>query len=196
MGSGECCGEGLPGSRWASHDERDDQRLGLDQPGVADARRLEVVADGLPLFGGAQLAVDATLVSALRSDGTARRRADQIDGVALMDARRRKERTYPELVGHNRRARLVVLAVEVGGRWSQDLKHFVSQLARAKARGDAQSRCGASGGVPSWLVPWPGLLHRRCLSCRVLWALTATLLPHRMWSSAGSLVWHSERAGF
>ena len=65
-------------------------------------------------------------MSALRSDGTARRRADQIDGVALMDARRQKERTYPELAGHNRRARLVVLAVEVGGRWSQELKYFVS----------------------------------------------------------------------
>ena len=29
-----------------------------------DNRRLEVVADGLPLFGGAQLAIDTTLVSA------------------------------------------------------------------------------------------------------------------------------------
>ena len=35
-----------------------------------DNRRLEVVADGLPLFGGAQLAIDTTLVSALRRDGT------------------------------------------------------------------------------------------------------------------------------
>ena len=32
-----------------------------------------------------------------------------------MEARRRKERTYPELMGRNRRARLVVLGVEVGG---------------------------------------------------------------------------------
>ena len=37
-------------------------------PGV-DGRRLEVVAEGLSLFGGAQLAIDATLVSALRGDG-------------------------------------------------------------------------------------------------------------------------------
>ena len=36
-----------------------------------DGRRLEVVADGLPLFGGAQLAIDATLVSAIKRDGTA-----------------------------------------------------------------------------------------------------------------------------
>ena len=32
-----------------------------------DGRRLEVVADGLPLFGDDQLAVDTTLVSALRA---------------------------------------------------------------------------------------------------------------------------------
>ena len=44
---------------------------------VNDARRLEVVVDGLPLHGGAQLAVDTTLVSALYCDGTARRGAAQ-----------------------------------------------------------------------------------------------------------------------
>ena len=32
---------------------------------VTDSRKLEVVADGLPLFGGAELAIDTTLVSAL-----------------------------------------------------------------------------------------------------------------------------------
>ena len=39
-----------------------------------DARRLEVVVDGLELFNGAQLAVDTTLVSALRADGTVSRK--------------------------------------------------------------------------------------------------------------------------
>ena len=34
-----------------------------------DGRRLEVVADGLPLFHGAQLAIDTTLVSPLSRDG-------------------------------------------------------------------------------------------------------------------------------
>ena len=37
-----------------------------------DARRLEVVADGLTLWRGAQLAIDTTLVSPLRRDGSAR----------------------------------------------------------------------------------------------------------------------------
>ena len=43
--------------------------LDLALPDVADGRRLEVVADGLPLFGGAQLVIDTTLVCALRKDG-------------------------------------------------------------------------------------------------------------------------------
>ena len=38
-----------------------------------DGRRLEVVADGLPLHGGAQLAIDTTMVSPLHSNGVARR---------------------------------------------------------------------------------------------------------------------------
>ena len=72
--------------------------LDLLAPQALDGRRLEVVAEGLPLFGGMQLAIDATLVSPLHCDGTARPGAAHIDGVALQVARRRKERTYPELV--------------------------------------------------------------------------------------------------
>ena len=41
------------------------------------------------------------------------------NGAALVDARRRKERSYPELSGEGGRARLVVLAAEVGGRWDE-----------------------------------------------------------------------------
>ena len=98
--------------------------MDLAAPNPADGRRLEIVADGLPLFGGAQLAIDTTLVSTLHCDGSARPGSAHNDGAALVVARRRKERTYPELVGRRGRARLVVLAGEVG----------VSQLARAKAR--------------------------------------------------------------
>ena len=85
---------------------------------VLDGRRLEVVADGLTLFRGAQVAIDTTVVSPLHRDGTASRRAADVDGAALEAARRRKERTYPGLSGDGGRARLVVLAVEVEGRWS------------------------------------------------------------------------------
>ena len=40
-------------------------------------------------------------------------------------ARRRKERTYPELIG-SRRWRLVVLGIETGGRWSEKISLFNS----------------------------------------------------------------------
>ena len=48
-----------------------------------DGRRLEVVVDGVPRFGGAQLAVDTTFVSTLHGDGSARRRVDE-DGSLLV----------------------------------------------------------------------------------------------------------------
>ena len=79
-----------------------------------DGRRLEIIADGIPLWRGAQLAIDTTLVPSIRADGTARRHAAHRDGVALEEARRTKERKYPELVGNGGRARLVVVAAEVG----------------------------------------------------------------------------------
>ena len=59
--------------------------------GNADARKLEIVAEGLSLFGGVQLALDATLVSAHHGDGTPIRKADTCNGVALKNARKRKE---------------------------------------------------------------------------------------------------------
>ena len=77
---------------------------------LEDARRLEVVVDGLPLHGGAQLAGRTTLVSALHGDGGSRRGASDRDGVALMAAQKRKEQSYPEFLGARCRARLVVLA--------------------------------------------------------------------------------------
>ena len=94
--------------------------LDVDLKDPGDARRLEVVVDGLTLHGGSQHAVDTTLVSQ-REQGLAR----GMEWHSLIAARRRKERRYPELVRRRSRARLVVLAVEVGGR---------SLLAKAKAR--------------------------------------------------------------
>ena len=90
--------------------------MDLTEPNRLDGRRLEVVADGLPLHGGAQLAIDTTMVLPLHSDGTPRRGTADTNGKALEMARRRKERTFPELAGEGGRARLVVLGAEVGGR--------------------------------------------------------------------------------
>ena len=62
---------------------------------LEEARRLEVVVDGLPLHGGAQLAVDTTLVSVLHVD----QGGALLDGVALLAARKRKEQICPEFPG-------------------------------------------------------------------------------------------------
>ena len=96
--------------------------------------------DGLPLFHGAQLAVDATMVSTETQSAI-------VDGAALARARQRKEATYPVLAG-----RFVapvwscwLLKWEEGGqRRCQDFL--------PKVRGAALDRRGCGAGVVSWLA--------------------------------------------
>ena len=85
------------------------------------------MADGLPLFNGAQLAFDTTLVFPFRADGLPWCQCVHVDGAALAQ---NKQRIDPEPSGNHGRARLVVLAAEIGGRWSKEARAFVSQLAR------------------------------------------------------------------
>ena len=92
-----------------------------------------MVANGVPLYRGAQMAVDTTLVSPIRRNGQPHPRAAREAGVALEKARSRKEAVYPELL-NARRCKLVVLAMEVGGRWSKEACVFLRQLAKARAR--------------------------------------------------------------
>ena len=146
----------------------------LDLPvPVNDARRLEVVVDGLPLFGGAQLAVDSTLVSALHCDGSARRGAGNRDGVALVAARRRKERTHPEVVRPGHRARLIVIAGEVAGRWSEEAASFLRHLAKARSRCEpATLQKRAEQG---WRLRWGSML-----ACAAARAFAQSLLERRV----------------
>ena len=100
---------------------------------VADARRIEIVCNGLPLWHGAQLAVDTTCVSPVPRSGEPRPGADSQPGLALQLATRRKRReTYPEL-SRSPRCRLVVFAVETGGRWGPEPTAFLRLLAQARA---------------------------------------------------------------
>ena len=92
----------------------------------------QTTAQDLPCFGGAQLAIDVTLRSALRSSGEPQPHAADVDGAILLEARRDKEATYPELVS-SFRCRLVVVAVETGG-LGVGKRHTWWQLALAKAR--------------------------------------------------------------
>ena len=111
--------------------------MDLPVPEARGGRRIEIVADGLPLFGGAQFAVDVTLV------------------------------------GPRARARLIVLAGEVGGRSSQAwrlrwgtilaclaTRAFASSLLDVRTPGAADGEIppshevvtsGTSGGLVDWL---------------------------------------------
>ena len=90
--------------------------MDVARPNPLDMRRLEVVADGLPLFGGRQLALDTTLVSSLHCDGSPQPGAANRDGAVLDAARRRKNRTYPELIGPPVWLCWLVMSVEGGQR--------------------------------------------------------------------------------
>ena len=59
------------------------------------------MVDGLLLLGGAELAVDTTLVCPLTREGEAR--AATVSGACLTVAKPRKEARYPELVGDHGR---------------------------------------------------------------------------------------------
>ena len=72
-------------------------------------------------------------MSPLTRAGEPRCRAGRFAAAALHDARKAKERAYPELL-RNSRCRLVVLGIEVGGRWSEEATSFITNLARAKTR--------------------------------------------------------------
>ena len=54
--------------------------MSVDAP-VRDARRTEVVCNGLPVWHGAQLAVDATIASPVTRAGEARANADARPGL-------------------------------------------------------------------------------------------------------------------
>ena len=106
--------------------------MNIDVP-VADARRIEVVANGLPLWHGSQLALDATIVSPVTRSGEADPRAHTQPGWAANNAARRKRRdTYSELT-RARRCRLVVIGIEVGGRFGDEAATFLRLLARQRA---------------------------------------------------------------
>ena len=159
------------GGRWPVPTNVMVRDLDLVEPNAADTRRLEVVADGLPLFGGAQLAIDTTIVSTLHANGAARRFHE--DGAALEAARRVKGRRYPDFVGRPGRARLVgVGRGGLCGRWSLETKSFLSSLARAKAR--LEWPLMRKRAEQAWLLRWGSLFS--CTAARSV-AMSLLELP-------------------
>ena len=139
-------------------------------PGIAahDGRKLEIIATGLPLFNGVPLGVDASIVSPLHADGTVWLGADMKNGVAISRAEADKAATYPELIDSDE-LRLVTVACETGGRWSQTCVDLLRQLAKSRAR-DAPERLQLSARV-GWETRWWTML-----SVCVQDALAATLV--------------------
>ena len=84
----------------------------------------------------------------------------------------RPEESTQKLTGEVGRARLVVLATEVGGRWSEETQVFLRQLAKAEARAEP---------VPLEAHARAAWLHR--------WRTTLACCSAR---SFGSLCWKSE----
>ena len=165
---GERGGEDLPRS-WRTRNMlvRD---MDLDVP-VTDNRRLEVVVDELPLRGGAQLAVDTTLVCALHADGTPRRGAAASDGVALKAARRRRKRPTRNWLAPTVEQSLSWWQWEE--RWSSETRSFLSQLARARARQEVPLL--RRRAKQAWRMRWGAML-----ACTAAKAVASSLLdlPH------------------
>ena len=135
------------------------------------------------------MAIDSTLVSAHHCDGTPLKKADTMNGIALQHANR-----FPELCGLEERARLVLIAGEVGGRWSREAQAFLQCLVHGKAhsaprilRSSAQAApqveqsVGLALHVGLWLCS--GLDRHIFIRCTVLSSSSSlTLLP---WESVG-----------
>ena len=87
-------------------------------------------------------------------------------------ARRAKEQTYPELSGAGGRARLVVIAGEVGGRWSTETWTFLGLLAKARAR--SEPRVLRRRAEQAWMWRWSTIL-----ACAAGRAFAESLLGRR-----------------
>ena len=127
--------------------------LDVNVPNLMDNRRPEVVADGLPVYLQEHSWPWIPLVCPLHADGMMVQ--------FWFEARRRKERTDPELLLAGSRARLVVLAAETGGHWSSGALAFARiepQLMRKRVEqawrfrwlsGVAGGSGGSDGPIPS-----------------------------------------------
>ena len=85
---------------------------------------------------------------------------------------------YPELKGQMDRTRLVVLAGEVGGWWSEECREFLRPRPVESPGICARdlARCGGTGRRLSWLAARPKLLPSRCWSAGAGWDPMVTIL--------------------
>ena len=81
-----------------------------------------------------QHAIDATFVSALKRDGTARAREATKDGAALVDARKRKVRNFLGVVGRNGKCRSSKIRNRISRAKSRDAPEVLRKSAETAWR--------------------------------------------------------------
>ena len=123
LGRWSLCGSRLPRGRRQSLSV-----LARPQPShrFMDQRRIKVIAEGLPVFHGAQLAINATLVSPLRADGDPHRRGPDEDGAAQAFARRPRS-------AHTQSSQVA----EVAPDWSSPRKRVAASRRRRRRCSDS-----------------------------------------------------------
>ena len=131
--------------------------MNVDVP-VADARRIEVVANGLPLWHGSQLALDATIVSPLTRLGEAH--LPMSSPAALSMLQRAASDIKPTRSSSARRCRLVVVGIEVGGRFGTETVQLLRMLARHRAESVPAPGPSRPAAITAWVArcgphSWP-----------------------------------------
>ena len=146
-----------------------------------DDRKVEIMATGQPLYQGMPLVCDVSLVSPIKSNGIARPRAAHESGIALANIEDVKATPYPELMSSTQ-CKFLILAGEVGGRWSATTCRFIRDLAASKNHDAAP--CLRKSAAFAWENRWWSMI-----SVATQNALAATLVddaPHMLHAWEGS----------
>ena len=151
---------------------------------AGDERAVKVLASGLPLVHGAQLAVDITLRCAQTASCMPRPGAAVVDGTVCAGARLDKERKYAELLSCDR-CRLVVVAMETGGRWNPEAVEFVENLAAVRGR-DMPPRLQRSAFL-AWRRRWTRMLAISYGRSFANSLVAPTLMSHALAGNDGSV---------
>ena len=157
--------------------------------GVRSARKTSAPSSEMPGRGSVSVALYAlvspqleempstapvSLVSPLTRAGRPVPSADKRAGVALVAVRRRKVARHPELIRGGPQ-RLVVLAAEVGGRWSDECQQFLRTLLRLRVqRAPPPLRASAARG---WARRWWSVPLQRTVANSAFGVWTMPPLP-------------------
>ena len=155
-----------------------DLRLGVDP---SDKRLVEFSVYGLPLYRGVPLLCDSTQGSPLHVDGKPHPHTCTEDGATCSRLEKPKNSTYAEVV-QSSGYKLVTLACEVGGRWSDTTCQLLRDLAKEKSQ-SAPPRLRRSTAF-AWENRWWGMLSVAAQN-----AFAATLVddaPHLLHAWEGS----------